>query len=590
MRVTDQAIDQAYSDLKGTCGGVRNDYFGLVYLEAEFGVPRDEARNHVAFGGNDYGVDGFHFARDLKNFYLFQFKYTESYAQFKASFRRLIDAGMERIFGAQSQDAGQNVLLLQIRSCLLENQAVIDKVYLHFVFMGDPADAERSQVLDKLREDLENKNFLVDKYFGGRPISLVIEFRSAKTRKAGAVSPPHKTRTYSVDLAESLTSRGPKGEHMLIGFVKLTDLYAMYREMRLRFFERNIRAGLPEAQAVNRALARAYKRIVIDRADDPSVFVFNHNGVTFAAEKVENLDGQYKVTEPRLMNGAQTITTFARFVEANADNPALKENRSQLEQLRVICKIITEAEPSFVTAVTINNNRQNPVKPWNLHANDPIQLDLQDKFRDDLGIYYERQEQAFEALSDEKLDDIGITERKPIELLKLTQTFLMVDGDIDKAAHMGRVFEEDRTYDQVFSAARLKADSRRILLCYKVQFRLRRLLNGIVDKGPSKYEYMSRARSLLWALVCQGMLNDPRIQDIAEKYGHEMTMPADFTDYLSGLATTRCRFLISDLVNHEDNADKIAEGKFGFLRTNAAYKRCMEFAHKRWSWVEKRLS
>ena len=43
MVITDRAIDQAVSDLKKTCGGVRNDYFGLLYLEQEFGVERDRA-------------------------------------------------------------------------------------------------------------------------------------------------------------------------------------------------------------------------------------------------------------------------------------------------------------------------------------------------------------------------------------------------------------------------------------------------------------------------------------------------------------------------------------------------------------------
>lgn len=588
MAITDRMIDQAFSDLKAKCGGIRNDYFGLLYLEQEYLVVREQAINQVAFGGNDYGVDGFHFDRERKNFYLFQFKYSEAYVQFKGSFQRLTDAGIERIFGAQTQDKLQNDLLLQIRSCLLENQEVIDKVYIHFVFLGDPGEAERSQVLDKLREDLENKKFLVDKYFS-RPLSLVIEFRSAKTKKAGSISHQRTTRTYSIELAESLMAKGPLDEHMLIGFLKLTDLYAMYREMGVRFFERNIRSALPETEAVNRALSRAFKRIVIDQDDAPTVFEFNHNGVTFAAERVEKQEGIYKVTEPRLLNGAQTITTFARFLEANANNPGLKENRSTLEQLRVICKIITDASQEFVTMVTVNNNRQNPVEPWNLHANDMIQLELQDKFRDDLGIYYARQEQAFEAMSDEDLDDIGITERKPIELLRLAQTFLVVDGEIDKTSWMRRVFEDERIYEAVFNQSCLRADSRKILLCYKILFRLRRLMNEILERGPSKYGYMNRARPLLWALVCQGMLNDSSIEDIAEDFGREMTMPADFTDYLSRLATTKCRFLISDLVNYKDNAAKIAEGKFSFLRTNASYQICMEFAYKRWKWVQKRF-
>ena len=61
VAITDRAIDQAFSDLKKTCAGVRNDYYGLLYLEQEFELERDRAIAQVAFGGNDYGIDGFHF-------------------------------------------------------------------------------------------------------------------------------------------------------------------------------------------------------------------------------------------------------------------------------------------------------------------------------------------------------------------------------------------------------------------------------------------------------------------------------------------------------------------------------------------------
>ena len=103
------------------------------------------------------------------------------------------------------------------------------------------------------------------------------------------------------------------------------------------------------------------------------------------------------------------------------------------------CTQIDE-EPDFVTTVTINNNRQNPVDPWNLHANDMIQLEIQDKFRDDLGVFYERQERAFANLSDEELEEQGITQYKAIELTRLARTLLASDGDIDKLTHFREVF------------------------------------------------------------------------------------------------------------------------------------------------------
>lgn len=458
-----------------------------------------------------------------------------------------------------------------------------------FVFTGDPAEAERSQALDKLREDLENKKYLIDQRFS-RPVTLVIEFRSARTRKVGPTTHLRKTHTYPVQLDDTVTRSGPNEETMTMGFIRLADLHAMYREMGERFFERNIRSALPEDKYVNRSIQQSLKHIVLDGKQSAKTFAFNHNGVTLFAEALNPFDGQFKITEPRLLNGAQTVTTFARFLHANEGNNLLSEKRDVLQDLHVVCRIVTDAAREFVTAVTINNNRQNPVDPWSLHANDMIQLEIQDKFRDDLGIYYERQEKAFENLTDEDLERQGITQYKAIELTRLARTFLVSDGDIDKLSRFREVFEDDRVYTQVFDQNRLRTDSRKIVLCYKVQFRSRRLVNDIVEKGVNKYAYVQRAPYLLWALLCQAILNDPKIEERAENFGRSLSLEAQYTDWLSSLATTRCRFILSDLVSDKLYAPKAAEGNFSFMRTNAAYKRSMEIAYKKWRWVEKHLN
>ncbi len=588
MIITDRAIDQVFSDLKGTCGGVRNDYFGLLYLENEFGLERERAISQVAFGGNDYGVDGFHFDEQKRNLYLFQFKYSTSSGQFKQSFDRLTDAGMERIFGAKKQDQHLNQLLLKIKSCIIENESIIDRVLIHFVFLGDTAEAERSQALDLLRENLENKKYLIDARFG-RPITLVFEYRSARTRQVSSTTHLRKTHTYPVNLENTVTRQGPSNELMTVGFIRLADLHAMYREMGQRFFERNIRAALSEEESVNRSVLRSIRKIVLDAAEDPKVFAFNHNGVTLFAEALSQNNGAFKIVEPRLLNGAQTVTTFERFVSQNEEHIKMAQRYEALNEIVVLCRIITNASPEFVTTVTINNNRQNPVEPWNLRANDMIQVELQDKFRDDLQMYYERQERAFENLKDDDLQEQGINHHKAIELTKLASTFLATDGDLDKFSRFREVFEDDRIYDQVFDHARLRADSRKVVLCYKAQFRLRKLVHDIVDKGANKYAYVQRARNLLWAILCQGILNDAKLEERAEDFGRSLSLEAQYTDWLSTIATTRCRFILADLVADKAYVAKAAEGNFSFMRTNAAYKRSMEIAYKRWKWVEKRL-
>lgn len=588
--INEHTIDQAFSDLAPIHGGVREDYFGLLYLEQEHGVTRDHALNHVAFGGHDYGVDGFHFDEQRRNFYLFQFKWSESYGTFKGSLQRLIDEGTERIFAAPHRDDLKNPLLLQLRAALVENRALIDQVCFRFVFKGDPGEAERSPVLEKLREDLENKKYLIDGFFKTRDVQLVVDFRSA-TGRVGVLQTHKSTTTFRVPLTDTISVASPSGERMDVGFMRLSDLHQMHVALGPKFFDRNIRYGLGESEAVNRAISRALRQIVIERSEAPSSFGFGHNGITLFAERVEKIDGDWHLTQPRLLNGAQTVTTVTSFTRANKDNPQLAEGRAAFEDIRVLCKVISGGDQRFVTRVTINNNRQNPVEPWNLHANDMIQLELQDKFRTDVGIFYERQENAFDQLSIEDLEGYGITEdSKAIQMLKLTQTFLLTDGLISRSSEMRRVFEDDKVYDQVFRKGRLKADTRHILLCYKVQFRLRKLAQEITQKGQSKYWFVQRARYLLWALLCQALLNHDKVEKIADSYGTALSLPADYTDLLITQATTRVRVLLSELMNDKDYGAKVREENLSFLRTDRAFDKCMEYAYRRWNWVHKKLA
>src|ERR1700736_3572498 len=108
---------------------------------------------------------------------------------------------MERIFVSTNKDDSKNQLLLQLKSCMIESRAIIDQVCFHFVFTGDPAEAERSQVLNKLREDLENKKHFLDQFFNGRAVTLVVEFRSVTGRVGGPVT-THGTHVYDVAFSD----------------------------------------------------------------------------------------------------------------------------------------------------------------------------------------------------------------------------------------------------------------------------------------------------------------------------------------------------------------------------------------------------
>jgi hypothetical protein len=585
--ITEAMVARAYQELRGTCGGNKNDYFGLLYLNQIHDLPIDKARDQVAFGGNDYGLDGFYFDEKKRNLYLYQFKFSDNHSLFKDSLRRLTESGMEQVFKAPHRDASQNQMLPMLHSCLFENRAMIDQVIIRFVYTGDPKEAERSLILDKLREDLENKRYLVHEFFGEREVLFAVEFRSV-TGKIGPVGGGSKAQTFPVKLGQMLSHVGPDGQQMSVGYMRLVDLYGIYRELGARFFERNIRFGYDTDGYVNNALLRAFRRIILEEEDDPSVFAFDHNGISMYAEKVEPRGDECVLVSPRLLNGAQTVTTFGKFRSDNEDNPILKKRMAQVEQLQVMCKIITNATPAFVTRVTINNNRQNPVEAWNLRANDDIQLELHEKFQE-LGIYYERQENAFKRIDWDELAADGVVDTKAIEMRKLAQTYVIADGQIDRLSRMTEVFEEDKLYEQVFSRSRLRADTKRTVVCYKIAQRLNKILSEIRDKGCDRYAFIGKARHLVWALVWQGLLNEHEMGDFADSFGGNMTVPAEFTESLVELGTTRCRMLISELIAVPEYADKMEQEKYGFLRSQAAFKFCMDKARRRWGWKEERL-
>ena len=74
--------------------------------------------------------------------------------------------------------------------------------------------------------------------------------------------------------------------------------------------------------------------------------------------------------------------------------------------------------------------------------------------------------------------------------------------------------------NMIFNKDRLHVDSRYIVLCYKVQWRLTKLAREIEQKAINKYWFISRARHLLWALLCQGILNDQRLNEFGGVLRH----------------------------------------------------------------------
>lgn len=569
-------------------GGTLDDYFGLAYLERAFSLSLEQARRRLLTGETFTGLDAFHFSPENRTLYLFVFHCSEDPLGFQPALRQLADDGLRQVL-QEGEDPAHSLALQQLRSCLLENRYSIQQVLLRCVFAGNAEEANRSELLKKLTEDISSKRYLLDEVFG-RPVDFVIEWHSAEDG-AGWVQRADKTHARRFGIADSVRMAGPDGERLLLGFVPLLDVLGAFEEMGHRFLERNIRYGLGSKKYVNQVLKSAFREAAKKGESTARLFVFHHNGITLAAETEAADDGGLSLTEPRLLNGVQTVTTFREFIEELQGSGRYEAAAPALARLMVPCKVILGCKPEFVTTVTINNNRQTPVEPWQLRANDEIQISLQDKFRRDLGLYYERQAGAYRSLDEQARRQLGlIPSTRAIELRRLAQTFLVAEGRLSRSKNLREVFQQDDQYRQVFHESRLEADSRSIILCYKTQFRLRHIGNVLAETAK-KYDFAPRARPLIWALLCQAMLNSEDLELLQENFGCDLVVPDAFVSYLESTAKKPVKPLIARALAD----DKIAQAQeeeaqfLHHLNSDRTFRNCMKAAEEDHGWKVRKL-
>ncbi len=578
-------LNKIYNEYSSKYGGLKEDYFAFIYLTKKFNKSIEYFYKNVAFGNNDYGIDGYYIDRDTRNLYLFQFKWSENHNLFKDSLNRLTKAGLERIFGDPYQDPTSNELVIALKNDLFEYKNLIDKVFIQFIFKGNSDDAENSSGLNYLREELENKKWLIDRYFGDRKVDLVFEFIS--DRKSTTRTQPVETHLLSINemVKHSIDSQ----QEMYIGFIPLYELDRIYKILDLKFLNRNIRAALPDDNPPNRKIREALTDIVIKKQTSPEIFPFNHNGITLAVEKLKLVNGKVEVKVPRLLNGAQTIRSVRKFLENNSEHPEF--DKKVFNEVKVVAKIVVDTVTSnFITNVTICNNRQNPIEPWHLRANDKIQCDIQDKFLYDLGIYYSRQENAFENLTDSDLEELGVEDRKDIELKSLARTFLAIQGEVDKMSRLADVFENQKTYEDTFRESYLKCDFSKLLLAYKALKLLNPVIKQIREVAPDKLYYgIGSARNVIAALLIQGIFNDNKLDQIIEWYGNSLTKEADFKEYLSKIGRNRILPIIKELLKEPTYKQKFDEEKYSIFRTKEFFRRSMILAEDWYGWSKKSL-
>lgn len=167
------------------------------------------------------------------------------------------------------------------------------------------------------------------------------------------MNPNEKINHVSDDKKEALLRIPLK--HLLV-FKKEND------KLGLDLFNKNVRIFLD-----NKNLSKQIKSVV---DNEPEMFSTYHNGILITTpNSIERGPGCVIIEWPQIVNGAQTINSLYEKFKRNLKSP-------KLEKAKIICKIIV-SDKDLTNKVCETSNTQIPIKPWDLRANDDIQLILE---------------------------------------------------------------------------------------------------------------------------------------------------------------------------------------------------------------------
>lgn len=155
------------------------------------------------------------------------------------------------------------------------------------------------------------------------------------------------------------------GNEILIAAVKAEDIVNWPGIDDRALFELNVRREL-SPNRVRKELDGA-----INRGQDHPNFLAFHNGLTVVCDSFQSDNGQISITNPSVVNGAQSAVALYSSSAALTD------------QLRVLVKFVAcGTQSQLAREVGRRSNMQNPVNARNLRARDGRQLILEQEFRD----------------------------------------------------------------------------------------------------------------------------------------------------------------------------------------------------------------
>ena len=315
-----------------------------------------------------------------------------------------------------------------------------------------------------VREELQSKYARLFRLYDNGEVKLVFLSNCLKNEKQDKTISKYKIERIYLDdlnnfLLEHLENAMPETDTLILSdisnvisasknetevptsivFARLVDfIHYMDDDPLDLLFARNVRLWL-QGTETNKEILKTFK-------DHPNEFVYSNNGITVLcnSHRFEAGKKELSIDNPRVVNGSQTLHSIRK-----AANPS-RTARVMVRIIEIpyndsISGIERRKRKEIIHNISIRSNMQNPVKKWNLVANDDFQLELSRYFWSK-HYYYERRQNEWKQKSKDLKNlkiSKGIDVRNMMQILSCLYFKNKKLGPVVALATSGDLYDSD---------------------------------------------------------------------------------------------------------------------------------------------------
>lgn len=377
-------------NIKNADGTVRGVYFerlAISELLKTYDLSAEQLDNGLVDGGDDGGIDGFYifvngnYLSDIKSFYwprengkleiyLITCKHHNTYElspleSMDASLSELLDFSISAAELKRSYNNG----VLQKRELLysayrrLAPQNITPIINLFYISRGDS-----TRVAPNIRKASERINAICDSAFENSKVSFNFWGTSELVKQI------RKKRNEPIEI------RIQRSFQLGCNYVVLVHLNDYFNavtddehKLKRYLFDENVRSFLGD----NRTNADILSTLKNDKSPD---FWLLNNGITILTSNATLFDNTLYIEDLRIVNGLQTTFTLFNYYQ--------EIDRDETDR-NILIKVIKPENSEISSAIIRATNNQSAMPLYALHANDTVQMNIEDVLKRS-GYFYER--------------------------------------------------------------------------------------------------------------------------------------------------------------------------------------------------------